>query len=95
MTEDEAKLRWCPFAMVPSAMESRALSYNRGIGNKPIPKATTCIGSECMAWRFNPPVVQNTETGTMHDPLIKELVMDEDRYVDVPPTGYCGLAGKP
>ena len=51
MTEDEAKLRWCPFARVPSALMGRPLSYNRSIGDKQIPKATECIASECMAWR--------------------------------------------
>lgn len=58
MTEDEAKTKWCPKAMVP--MRSGDSSRNRGLtgnGDTFLPEGTLCIASECMAWR---------ETSTQH-----------------------------
>lgn len=56
MTEDEARLLWCPYSMTIS----RTTSVNRLFGEEMDPKAsdlvernTRCLGSGCMAWRWN------------------------------------------
>jgi hypothetical protein len=50
MTEDEAKTKWCPFVRHPVNMPG----YSNGNRfNKPSLDATCrCIGSRCMAWRW-------------------------------------------
>lgn len=61
MTEDDAKQKWCPFA--------RVVQYSSNDGGPPpapgnrciltanvteaLNGATTCIGSQCMAWRWS------------------------------------------
>lgn len=63
MTEDEAKIKWCPFVRI-------TLRTGHGAGNKVmdgdwggpqgpnnISKASRCIGSKCMAWRETNPAV--------------------------------------
>lgn len=50
MTEEEAKGRWCPYVRVPDT-ESGA-SYNRTWRGE-VPLEGYCIGSTCMAWRWN------------------------------------------
>lgn len=54
MTEDEAKQKWCPFVRVYSVSDSDGAngSWNRHQRNGH--DETRCIGSECMAWRWNP-----------------------------------------
>jgi hypothetical protein len=76
MTEEQAKTKWCPF--------SRNF-YNQGPYNRTpwgIDKASMCIGSECMAWRWVKDPVTNLFT------YGKELPDYEGEH------GYCGLAGK-
>lgn len=66
MTEEEAKTKWCPAYREPD---------NRGDH-----KSVNCIGSACMAWRWqriSPP----------------GLMAGTGQYSDT--DGYCGLAGKP
>ena len=46
MTEDEAKTKWCPFAIEASF---NRVGINRNLEGDPI---TPCIGSSCMAWRW-------------------------------------------
>jgi hypothetical protein len=50
MTEDEAKLRWCPFSRV--AGFTIEPSYNREMNG--IAKNSECLASACMAWRTRP-----------------------------------------
>ncbi len=54
MTEDEAKQRWCPHVRYPSGTNSavnRIGVANFGVANF-IEEETKCIGSDCMAWRW-------------------------------------------
>lgn len=46
MTEEEAKTKWCPFAIEASF---NRVGINRNLNGDPI---TPCIGSQCMAWRY-------------------------------------------
>lgn len=45
ISEEAARKRWCPFAMVWGS----PCSFNRE-HERELPKAARCIGSECMAW---------------------------------------------
>jgi hypothetical protein len=88
LTEDEAKAKWCPFVRIDA--------YPRGLGVGAAPAVnrahemngdfTTvepkcrCIGSACMAWRREPPVIVPADSVT------PEMLARE-------PRGYCGLAG--
>ena len=50
--EKEAKKKWCPFVRqfsVPN--EGASGSFNRYGGGKPA-DGSSCIASECMAWRW-------------------------------------------
>ena len=58
MTEPEAKTKWCPFIRLTkpdeSALTSWNRSWNRVIDGGPL-EETVCIGSACMAWRWDRP----------------------------------------
>lgn len=49
MTEDDAKQKWCPMALVTSARIA-ANGSNRGVDEH----YTRCLGSDCMMWRLYP-----------------------------------------
>jgi hypothetical protein len=81
MTEDEAKTKWCPFAMAPGA----SFALNRGpegVANG----RCMCLASACMAWRWD----ADAWTLAFDDkgPLTRRKDYDE-------PQGYCGLASRP
>jgi hypothetical protein len=85
MTEQEAKTKWCPFALsrvIPWVVEG-------GIKNKIFAGPTApepmplCVGSACMAWRE---IVKDREA-----PSPAPLGVREKYSAG----GYCGLAGKP
>jgi hypothetical protein len=93
VTEDEAKMKWCPFARVQheahdrdpilgsdnmERFNTRAVAVNRHEAGAPKAGAL-CIASACMAW------------------LVPHNVVDQDGY-GIPNTqgsGFCGLAGAP
>jgi len=86
MTEDEAKLRWCPMVRYYNG-DDGANSTNRSpeVWSKENHGATSrtnahCIGSQCMAWRTSHTSV--TAGGT--------IVTEAE-----PGHGWCGLAGRP
>lgn len=75
MSEDEAKTKWCPFAHLESG--------NRALGGD-YRKSVLCIGSACMAWRWN------------YNPALRDEYRAKDNMTDdVLLSGFCGLAGKP
>ena len=44
ISESEAGEKWCPLKRVPL--------HNGAIGNSGIQSDTTCLGSQCMMWRW-------------------------------------------
>ena len=80
MTEDEAKTKWCPFVRLLTEV---------GTGNRVLCKdvlsindePTNCIGSQCMAWRWN----------GWQDPNGRRYANKSGDRVHF---GYCGLAGE-
>ena len=71
MTEEEAKTKWCPFARVITVHTAEGMIV--GPGNRTEicgedhftkPMGSFCIGSACMAWRWdeNEPVPFTDET---------------------------------
>jgi len=64
MTEDEAKTKWCPYAIYPFA---GGMSANRGFDSHSSEDKVKCIGSACMAWRIGLSLTisgDNQEIGT-------------------------------
>lgn len=99
MTEDEAKMKWCPFARVVTADEdggvfppaNRAAIRREGeVSWNENPEHARCIGSACMAWRWDETWTSQTEEGHGGD-----LVVRLKRKPGEPRLGYCGLAGVP
>lgn len=90
MTESEAKTKWCPFARAVFGrlvgenvyFDAPSPAFNRyalNSGERRVPPGAVCMGSACMAWRW--------ESGF---PLPDDPPAISERY-----QGYCGLAGKP
>lgn len=87
MTEDEAKMKWCP--QYREMLSTGDPSSVTGTNNRPLDgrgnfrEETRCIGSACMAWRWH----------------LDELGNPREWVTEVPGKtvflGYCGLAGKP
>jgi len=82
MIEEEAKTKWCPFVRHDTAGQNPG-SFNRTILSTDKTNLN-CIGSACMAWRWNYPPAEEVDglkvVEVHHDPS---------------GSGYCGLAGKP
>lgn len=79
MTEDEAKSKWCPFARGLIRSGTNMVAGNRIDNIETDPKAT-CIGADCMAWRW-------TDYEWTGNPSMPERAGGVN--------GHCGLAGKP
>lgn len=108
MTEDEAKKKWCPDSLVVFVNEpTNELSpgCNRVIGHtktmKPLsglPDNSTCIGSACMAWRWErEQFLRHKKTGQLmpanpgeaYDGSLWTYTTEQSQT-----KGYCGRAGK-
>lgn len=97
MTEEEAKTKWCPFARVVDRQVELTAAANRWYGNA-FSSNSCCIGSACMAWRWDGWVnimddgslELNEQSGQLH--LMPFRTLCKNGCVRV---GRCGLAGKP
>lgn len=95
-SEEDAKLRWCPFARV---------SEMGGTYNRRGPTANVqCIGSDCLAWRWN----RAKETKAYLDAVqaymkgenVNFNIATNKVWAEIGSTfeqveGYCGIGGKP
>lgn len=59
MTEEESRKKWCPFARVSGTNSS----YNRGAILGEDTGQAQCVGSACMAWRWNYIVTEEPTEG--------------------------------
>lgn len=82
MTEEEAKTKWCPHVRVSNGPDGTWNKFDVGVAS---PSIYTCIGSACMAWRW--------QAGTFEE-YGKLKASDDNGYV-VDAKGFCGLAGAP
>ena len=84
MTEDQARMMWCPFVRVADSPDARppAANCTAGPDADRTPDWARCVGSLCMAWRdssyLGPSSYDDGER------------IEGDWIV----AGYCGLAGK-
>ena len=88
MTESEAREKTCcgPLAAMYGIMTTH--EFDGEVRSQEIQTfkcigTFKCIASDCMAWRWDSPV----KTANMHEGVTVNF--------NEPPTGYCGLAGKP
>jgi hypothetical protein len=104
VTEQEAKTKWCPAARA----DQQGHTANRDPFGRP-DGACLCIGSACMAWRWDDADSLDKPT-RVHPNVLKDhwkgwtvtdATPDEKGYVEISPPppklphGHCGLAGKP
>lgn len=100
MTEEDAKTKWCPFARVipgfiqdgemfsnPAGIPAHNRIQERGTDTPTWHGAMSCIGSECMAWRWT---TYEREEGLIMKPTGPYSARGTKEH-----EGYCGLAGKP
>jgi hypothetical protein len=83
VTEEDAKQKWYPFVR-----NGNEAGCNRaGVANDDYP-VQVCIGSKCMAWRWErQEVIQMDMDGNIKGTTLDGPVSKID--------GYCGLGGKP
>jgi len=91
MTEDEAKAKWCPQAIVNNGSGYNANREWEGKHDSVYLKRSRCIASECMAWRRQTVMIDRA-TGEPAIPGVTAIGSLEERYSA---HGYCGLAGVP
>jgi hypothetical protein len=107
MTEDEARVKWCPYAMTVggemtrtgAAIPAQGGAFNR-IAHKDtngftVPVATKCIASACMAWRWRKIPNPAWKDDSMLGGYPRENPYSrEPTGIDSTTDGYCGLAGQ-
>jgi hypothetical protein len=104
VTEEDAKEKWCPFArVIERDCDGSTRARNRVVhldaaGNvlKEITDTlagTRCIGSACMAWRWEKSEAKAVEG--YQTPDGQSITTRWARIDPVDGAGFCGLAGKP
>ena len=84
MTEDEAKMKWCPQTRVNGASHSYNVEWHTNrpsVADVDVENFDRCAGSACMAWRWVTEQVFNDAFGEVTKTKTSQ--------------GYCGLAGSP
>ena len=85
MTEQEARKKWCPHALLTDG----GMMYNRNaLAPDVLQNGANCIASDCMMYRTTGEK-KYLDRGKLYD---KNLT-DTGEWIDV--GGYCGLANKP
>lgn len=104
LTEEEARMKWCPETRVAiDALGCGSANRFGDGGNSYLGSQTVCIGSACMAWRWGNQGYEEAETSLGQKPK-----GDGWRQIDRGDSyglrwrrdtgsrqGYCGKAGKP
>lgn len=108
MTEKEALTKWCPKARVAIMLETNgkiALSTTgnrlalsdaiqlKGATDKLNPESARCIGSACMAWRWDD--VPNPEYERQSQSMLSYGGSRVPMTLKSETDGHCGLAGRP
>ena len=86
-TEEEAKTKWCAHAIASHTNPRGKARWDEN-GNEVTEDrfSHNCIGSACMAWRWEP--------GAFYSSYSDKMVVTKNGSAK-PAEGYCGLAGKP
>jgi hypothetical protein len=110
MTEEEAKTKWCPFVRHTRETDVCFASTNRGDIRTTAELNFKCLGSACMAWRWEDEAEEVATdrkcevckgsgvvvTGSGETAGGEECSACVGGYQTEPvQIGYCGLAGKP
>lgn len=88
MTEEEAKTKWCPH-VARDPRDGNSITFGQ-----------CCIGSQCMAWRWEA-TVGNDRVYALIDRrnatgcTLKEAVDWVEAQALAQRRGFCGLAGEP
>lgn len=98
MDEQTAKTKWCPYKAMHQATAIALMDANRRPVDLP---HSTCVGSECMMWRWGSETMYLPETSGVKQAESEgwqvtqifsgQLLMKRKSDTE----GYCGLAGKP
>ena len=82
-TEEEAAKLWCP--MMGSKKRTPWLT------------GATCVGSNCMMWRWHGAATRDPRSGHMVMTKAPQETGHSTKRIltDLPGRGYCGLAGTP
>lgn len=94
ITEEEARTKWCPHARGAAPFSFRdsetAVTSNRVWNAEPL-EGTTCIGSRCMAWRWD----DEGNRARSRDRQMNVRVPGDPPQPEPPEPaerGFCGLA---
>jgi hypothetical protein len=90
VTDDEARMKWCPFAKVASELGG---SFNRYTRGEAVGGPANCIASDCMAWRTRHQWLDNAQEEpdwVSYAPYAFAPGDGQERD-----NGYCGRIGEP